>query len=259
MVQSGLVSVTCKTLSIPQILEAMGDLGLSMVEWSERWHIEAGAVAQAAEAARLSRDHGITVVGYGSYIKLGSGCDALPSLCSASALGAPVIRIWGGEQPSSELDEDAIAELAAEARTICDEAHHLGLKVALEWHKNSITDTNESALSFLKRVGRPNFRTLWQPTQALDLHERAEGLKQVMGQLEYLHVYHWDSRGRRPLVEGRHPWGGYLRSLDRRRVTPALLEFVQHDSMSQLAEDAKTLNDWITEISKESMNGKSVQ
>ncbi|HPZ15725.1 MAG TPA: TIM barrel protein [Sphaerochaeta sp.] len=259
MVQSGLVSVTCKTLSIPQLLEAMGDLGLSMVEWSEKWHIEAGAIAQATEAARLSRQHNITVVGYGSYVKLASGCNALPSLRTASALGAPVVRIWGGERPSCELDEEDLASLAQEARAICDEGRKLGLTIALEWHKNSVTDTNESALSFLKRVGRENLRTLWQPTQALDPTERATGLKQVISQLGYLHVYHWDERGRRPLSEGREPWSGYLRSLDPRRVTPALLEFVQHDSMSQLAEDAKTLNGWIAEMNKESMNGKSVQ
>lgn len=252
MIVSGLVSVTCKTLTTGQVVEAMGDLHLSFVEWSEGWHLEAGAVDQAQAIRLLCEEHKIAIVGYGSYFKLGSGVDPMPSLRSAQALGSPSMRIWAGAKPSSEIDAYERKILVDELAYLCELAKPMGLQIALEWHKNTLTDTNESALDLLTQVDKQNLATLWQPTQALNEAQRLDGLVRIHPYLAYLHVYHWDRRGRRPLKEGEEQWAQYLKAtMDKGRKTAALLEFVQHDDLQQLSEDAQTLNEWIAELKKE--------
>ncbi|MBR5669349.1 MAG: hypothetical protein IKX15_07025, partial [Spirochaetales bacterium] len=86
---------------------------------------------------------------------------------------------------------------------------------------------------------------LWQPTQALTLEQRGEGLKMILPYLSYFHVYHWDATGRRPLEEGIELWRGYFSMLDENKDYYALLEFVKDDSEEQFYKDAEVLKEMI--------------
>ena len=89
------------------------------------------------------------------------------SLASAEALGAPTLRIWAGTKPSAEADAAYRAKLAGEAAMLAGMAAGKGIKLAFEWHRDTLTDTNESALRLLSDAGHPNLYCLWQPTVAL--------------------------------------------------------------------------------------------
>lgn len=158
MIIPGLVSATFKTESPDFVLAALKKADLHAVEWSENWHIPAGDAALARDLRERTLAQGAEIAAYGSYYRLGQNSDPakdfLPTLQSAAALGAPLIRIWGGGTASAELDADTRRELAVEARIVSDMAASEGIKVALEWHKNTVTDTNESGLSFLDEAAR---------------------------------------------------------------------------------------------------------
>ena len=100
MIIPGLVSATFKTESPDFVLAALKKADLHAVEWSENWHIPAGDTALARDLRERTLAQGAEIAAYGSYYRLGQNSnpakDFLPTLQSAAALGAPLIRIWGG-------------------------------------------------------------------------------------------------------------------------------------------------------------------
>ena len=245
MIRSGLVSATFKGLSVRQVLEIARNAGLNAIEWSENHHIPAGDEAFASTVRDLTLDFGLEIAGYGSYFRLGQGMDILPSLRTAKALGAHQMRIWAGAKSSADVSPEERKGLENELSGVCRISEDMGVVLNLEWHKNTLTDTNESGLALLQVIDSPNLRTLWQPTMALSETEREEGLKMILPYLSYMHVYHWDKSGRRPLEEGREQWGRYFNVLDENKDYYALLEFVKDDSEEQFYKDADVLKEML--------------
>ena len=243
MLIPGIVSATFKEKRAEDVIALCLKAGLKAIEWSENWHIADGDVEEAARIAALTAMNGLSVAAFGSYYRLGEHMDFSSRILCAKALGTKVIRIWGGEKPSNELTDSEREALIAEARSISSMAQRDGITIALEWHKNTVTDTNESGLNFLKEVSMNNFKTLWQPTQALSIPERIEGLKELQNYLVNLHVYYWDESGRRPLSEGAEIWREYLACVSGEHY--ALLEFVKDNTVEQFLSDAKTLHELI--------------
>ena len=246
MVRTGLVSATFKSQNASYVIESARFAGLEAIEWSENHHIPAGDLAFAREVARQTTDAGLKAAGYGSYFRLGQGMDIRTSLDTAAAMGIGQVRIWAGTKASADVSEDERAKLTEELSKVCHIASGYGMVLNLEWHKNTLTDTNESGLAVLRAVGSPNLRTLWQPTQALSFEQRAQGLAMISPYLSYMHVYYWDQSGRRPLSEGKEHWKRYLSLLDPRKDCYALLEFVMGDSQEQFFDDARTLKEIVS-------------
>lgn len=98
-----------------------------------------------------------------------------------------------GSNYIKEVSEREIPGIKIEGRTISAMAAENGIKIALEWHKNTVTDTNESAQDFLDEAAAENLYCLWQPTVALNMTERCAGLDMLerRGRLLNLHVYYW--------------------------------------------------------------------
>lgn len=248
MIIPGMVSATFKDLSIEEVLSIMGKADLKVIEWSENHHIEAGNLSMAREVASKTADKGIDIAGYGSYYRLGKGMDIRVSLDAASAMGCTQMRIWAGSKASADVTADERQTLVDELDEALEIAGSYGIILNLEWHKDTLTDTNESGFELLKQVDNPWLRTLWQPTQALSFDQRAEGLEMVVPYLSYLHVYYWDETGRRPFSEGIEHWRRYFSLLDEKSVYPALLEFVKGNTEEQFLMDAKALKELIEKI-----------
>lgn len=246
-IRKGIVSVTFKNLSVEAVIDLAVKAGLSGIEWSEGHHVPAEDTAEAARIGALTAISGLRTVEYGSYYKLGEGMDFRPRMLNAAALGTRTIRIWGGVKPSAELAADERATLVREAQRIADEASAMGMDIVIEWHRNTVTDTNESGLSFLEEVGRDNFRTLWQPSMAMDEEERKRGIRMLGKRIANLHVFHWDASGRRPLSEGKEEWKGYTKALCDDFSGYALMEFVKDDAPEQFLEDAAALSSWLSQ------------
>ena len=241
MIVPGIVSATFKTRSVEEVLSITSRAGLKAIEWSENHHIAKGDIKEAERVRALTEESGLEIAGYGSYFRLGKDMDIVPSIETALALGTKNVRIWAGEKPSSSLESEERSALLSELRDVVVKAAEYGVVLNTEWHKNTLTDENQSGLDMLSSLSCPNLRTLWQPTQALTFPERVAGLEMILPYLSYFHVYYWDESGRRPLEEGRKHWEKYFSLIGEEKKCFALLEFTMGDSVEQFEKDAATL------------------
>jgi sugar phosphate isomerase/epimerase len=246
----GLVSVTFRQLPPAEIVDLCVRAGLRAIEWGGDVHVPPGDLGCAAEVRRMTADAGLSVAAYGSYLRLGeyetpASFEAV--IETARALGAPSVRVWAGKRGSAQADDDYRRGVAEDALYLAGLAAKAEIFVCYEYHAETLTDTDASALELLRATHHPAIYTLWQPPHGLDVDARCASLVGVLRDLKYVHVFHWPQRGERvPLAAGAAGWLRYLRILrEHGRACPLLLEFVRDDDPAQLLADATTLHKWI--------------
>lgn len=256
MITPGLVSITFRKLSTDEIISLVKESGLKAIEWGGDIHVPHGDIAIAKEVGEKTRAAGLECAAYGSYFKLGKsapeGLDHRKVIDSAEALGTKTIRIWAGCKPSVEYSQEERDAIASEAREMADDAAAKNIRIALEFHRKTLTDTTGSALKFLKECAHPNILTYWQPPLDLDHTGKVESLKAVLNQLSNIHVFAWDMHAdgaltQHPLAAHIGDWKEYFSiasALPSNRY--AMLEFVKNDSQEQFLEDAETLKQLIS-------------
>lgn len=248
----GAVSVTFRDmhLGVDEALELLCETGLRTIEWSENVHLPENDPSGARDLRNRTRSAGISVAAYGSYYHLGTYGDPEKTfsrtLRNAAALEAPVVRIWAGNQGSQNTCDADFYRMCREAWTLAEMAAKEGIRLAFEWHKDTLTDTNHSAFRLLAEINHPNLFCLWQPTVALSPAERTAGLRQLyhLGRLINCHVYSWPGNTRSTLNAAE--WQYYLDAVGSLSEPHALLlEFVRDDSPDQFRQDASILTDLI--------------
>ncbi|NQX58671.1 sugar phosphate isomerase/epimerase family protein [Paenibacillus qinlingensis] len=255
MILPGLVSVTFRERSAIEILELSSHCGLKAIEWSENAHVQPGDAAGAHNLYARTIDSGMQIAAYGSYFRLLVNQQPeqvfRESLIAAKALHAPLIRIWAGTVPSSAASSDYYARIAQEAKLIAEMAAAEGIKVALEWHRGTLTDTNQSSMRLLEEADHANLFCLWQPTPELSVKERCEGLHELAERkkLLNLHAYYWEGDIRRPFAEGIHEWSQYLAQIDSREDRYMLMEFVMGNTVEQFKSDVAAIQQLLNELS----------
>jgi hypothetical protein len=233
----GLVSVTFRQLDPATIVSLAAAAGLAAIEWGGDVHVP--DVPAARRVAAQTAEAGLRVAALGSYLRLGHGGEAGAVVSTAAALGAPLVRVWAGKVPSVSADAAHRSAVVAAAREVASLAADAGVDVAFEYHRDTLTDTRESALRLLVDVDRPNVGTLWQPEPTRSVAENLGDLESVLPWLRNVHVFSWaPDRSRLPLDPA--PWGRYLGVLDGVDRC-ALLEFVAGDDPARLTADAATL------------------
>jgi len=130
---------------------------------------------------------------------------------------------------------------------LADMAAGAGMEIAMEFHRNTLTDEVDSTITLLLDVGAPNLTTYWQPPVDLDDAECLRQLESLMPWLSTVHVFSWwPSNNRLPLAARESLWRPVL---DRLAAEPreinALLEFVADDSPEQFTKDAADLHSWV--------------
>ncbi len=272
MIHPGLCSVTFDDLPVDTILSMVADTGLQGIEWGARHHVLHGDLETAKKVRDQTREAGLIVSSYGSYYRLGvsakEGLAFQTVAATARALGAPVNRIWAGNNEYGKTSAEEVSAWAEETRHIADVARDMGVKIAFEYHGGTLTNTSSDALKFIEEVDRPDVRLYWQPPHGYSVeHKRAE-LGLLLDRLENVHVFHWTigapnrdtvNPDIRPLKhpddffchllsDGREPWRRYLSLLrSTGRDHWALLEFVKDGSPESFRRDAATLVDLISE------------
>lgn len=262
MLKTGLCSITFRQLNAEQIISLVQKAGLDAIEWGSDCHAPPGDPATAATIRRQGGDAGITISSYGSYYKVldpdGAPEPFEPMLETAVALGTDTIRIWAGHHPSEGLEESYRNKLIETLRKNLDAAQKEGVRVALEFHANTMADSNFATAALLNALDHPNLFTYWQPVYWLsDPDYRMQGLEQLAPRVLNLHVFQWlfrpglgswgDSTDRRPLEDGAAEWQRYLRvPLPSPGEHFALMEFVRNDDPDQFLKDATVLRKWCT-------------
>jgi sugar phosphate isomerase/epimerase len=246
MLTSGLVSVTFRQLAPREIVQLALQAGLHGIEWGGDIHVPHGDISAARAVRQITADAGLQLLAYGSYFRFQPDQAFEPVLETAVALGAPLIRIWAGNQPSSSAGSDTHALIVAESRRIAQLAQQAGILVAYEFHANTLTDTTESALDLLRAAD--GMRTLWQPPHQIAVEAQLGSLRAILPWLANVHAFTWRGANnqRLPLADGAALWQPALDILvDSGRDHAVLLEFVAGDDPRNLLRDAATLNGWL--------------
>ncbi len=250
MLKSGLVSVSFRKLSFDEIIKEVAASGLKAIEWGGDVHVPHGDIEKAKEVHKKCKDEGLDIAAYGSYYKAGESESSIPFesvLATAVTLHAPTIRVWAGNKDSKDADEKYRLSVADDLKRIGDLAINAGISISLEYHVHTLTDTLDSALRLIKEVGHDNVLNYWQPPVNITHEECKAGLKSILPKLTNIHVYHWAYENndyiRFALAEGKERWREYFQIVKSANHTGyALLEFIKDDSLEQLRQDAKTLN-----------------
>ncbi|MET9226703.1 TIM barrel protein [Lentzea sp. NPDC003310] len=241
MLIPGLVSVTFRRLTVEEIGDLATECGLQAVEWGGDVHVPPGDFA----AARKALDTGLKVAAYGSYYRAGVSdrADLAPVLETAAELDAPYVRVWAGTAGSEETPDRApVVEALQHA---VEHAEAMGTKIALEYHRNTLTDTLDSTVRLLDEVD--GVVSYWQPSGGQDVFSAVHEVRTL--EPVTAHAFSWGPGGfqdRLPLAERRDLWKPVLNELGRDGVDRnVLLEFVRDDSPEQFREDAKALLGWL--------------
>lgn len=260
MIRSGLVSITFRSLSPEEIIDLVSRGGLDAIEWGGDVHCPHGNTARAEAVRAATENAGLNVSSYGSYYRAGvSGEEGLSHeavLDSAEALGAPIVRIWGGNVGTAKADDQTWTKVLDDTRRFTRLAAERSIGVSLEYHANTLTDTTEGALRMIRDVNDENLKLYWQPPNDLDYPRQKQGLQAVLPHVTWLHVFCWRIQEgtieRRPLAEGRDPWMEFFRILISRPMDRyALIEFVRGDEPEQFLRDARALRQWLGELNSE--------
>ena len=245
----GLTSVTFRQLPYQDIIDLARQARLNGIEWGSDIHVPEGNIPLAEEVAEQTAKAGLRVISYGSYYRLGTYENAKKEffkyLETASALKAPVIRVWAGTAEPDAISEVEFLRLASEAQAIAHMAEERGITVAFEYHRGTLTQDSRSALRLLRIADCANLKTYWQPNPDISFEENKRELQEILPYLSNIHVFHWEGANvRYPLAEGAKKWRDFISlSLDKR--PSYIMEFVKDDSGEQFLRDAAALKEWL--------------
>jgi sugar phosphate isomerase/epimerase len=249
MIHRGLVSVTFRKLKPEEIVRLVRQGGLEAIEWGGDVHVPHGDVETARAVARMTKDEGLRVAAYGSYYRVGEphSFTFQDVVDTAVQLGAPTIRVWAGARGSAVADAAYRAQVVTDSSKIADLAGAAGMTISYEFHSNTLTDTNASALKLLQEVNHPAVRCYWQPNVGATRDYCLAGLREVVPWLTNVHVFRWyPAQERWPLADGAQDWAHYLKPVAAMQGEHhALIEFVKDDSPEQFLHDAATLKQWL--------------
>lgn len=262
-------TVTLRSHSPEDVLRLLSSAGFDAVEWAGDTHVPPDDLETAKAIRALTENAGFEITSYGSYYQ----CDTLApasagpfsfnrgaqaALETADILGTSDVRVWAGRYASEVASTSYREEVAVCLQEFCDQALSLGMRVHLEFHRNTLTDTAESSLRLLDAVSRDNLYSYWQPRHGASVEENLADIDALGSRLSNVHVFHWRripgeefAVERLPLVEGRERWIQYFKAIDKIPGNRyAMLEFVRNDKTDQLFQDAKALRDIKGEATK---------
>jgi len=251
--KTGLVSISFRERSAAELIEEVVKAGQQGIEWGGDVHVPHGDILKAEQVARWTRDAGLESAAYGSYYRLAEpdSPEKEAVLDSAEALGVPTIRVWAGKKASQDASEDYRQAVKEDLRDLCTLADKRNLRISLEYHGNTLTDTIDSAVDFLADLPLPNLDSLWQPpnSQPEDICEKS--LTSILPRISNVHVFHWGKgafQDRYPLKDGIARWSSYFELLQAdTKPRWALMEFVKDDALAQYHDDARVLRGMLRE------------
>lgn len=238
---TGLVSVSFRAHAPREILCAMRDAGLSLIEWGSDIHAPCHDLARIDGLVALQREFGISCCSYGTYFRLGQTpiAELEPYLLAAKRLGTDTLRVWCGTKSGADMTEDEIRALLDECRAAAALAEKHGVTLCTECHLRTFTERPEDALRLMQDVHSPHFRTYWQPFQTRTAEQNLAYLRALAPYVTHVHVFQWKGADRFPLADGIAEWQAYLSLLGSPHTL--LLEFMPDDCLCSLTAEADAL------------------
>ena len=237
----GLVSVSFRENSPKEILDAMKNAKLSLIEWGSDIHAPCHDTERLHILAKLQEEYGIKCCSYGTYFRLGR--DDLNELekyaAAAEILGTDILRIWCGDRSADKYSPEEKRNFLEGAKRSSDMAEKLGVILCMECHNNSYTETIDGAVEIMEHVDSPYFRMYWQPNQFKSLQTNIEYAKRISPYVKNVHVFNWEGENKYPLRNATDTWKEYLSHFDEGKNL--LLEFMPDGRIESLKEEAEAL------------------
>ena len=237
----GLVSVSFRAHSPKEILQAMKDSDLSVIEWGSDRHAPCNDTERLREIAALQEEYGIRCSSYGTYFKFfKTPIEELEGyILAAKTLGTDRLRIWCGPKSGADMTQKEREELLALCRRAEEMARAHGVILCLECHKKTFTERLEDALWLMEEIGSPHLRMYWQPFQWLSAEENLRYARAIAPYTEYLHVFNWKGEDMLPLGDAEEEWRSYLAAFSTPRTL--LLEFMPDGRIESLPVETEAL------------------
>jgi len=249
----GLCSVTFRALPAAEVLRLGVAAGLDCVEWGADVHAPPSDPAALAGLRDRTVEAGLRVASYGAYWRAGVHPleDLRPVLEAARVLGAPRVRVWAGARGTDVATDETWRRVVDATRAAGELAQAHGLRLGLEFHGRTLTDSASSTARLLDLVGHPAVVPYWQPRLDDEPDAALEGLRSLVDRVDAVHVFSWwPGDHRLPLSDRADLWQPVLTELlSRHPGIDLLLEFVPDDDPSRLATEAATLRRWVQEVS----------
>lgn len=251
MLVPGLVSITFRQLTPNRIIELVKTSGLKCIEWGGDIHVPHGNLITARSIRCQCEDANLTLPAYGSYYRVGSDATDNPDLHavldSAAELGVDSVRIWAGPTGSAEITATRRSKIIETLHHDNELAIKYGLKLSLEYHANTLTDSNESVKQLMVELQDTEIQFYWQPPLGKSIEYHLDCLATVSSKLANIHAFNWqlDETGaiiRHPLRQATDNWRQFLNVAKQIPGSHAvMLEFIKNNSIEQFLADAKTL------------------
>ncbi|MBQ3545442.1 MAG: TIM barrel protein [Lachnospiraceae bacterium] len=237
----GLVSVSFRDKSPQEILIAMKKVGLSYIEWGSDIHAPKDNIENLKLLSELQNQNDIVCSSYGTYFVIGTTKtkELEAYIRAAQILGTDVLRLWCGNKDSEKYSESEKAELFDECRRLAEIAQGNNVKLCMECHSGTYTNTAKSSLELMKAVNSDAFRMYWQPQSFLCFEENVVFAKEISPFVENIHIFNWVKDKRLSLGEGIEHWKAYLAQFSKTKTL--LLEFMPDDKIDSLIDESRYL------------------
>lgn len=241
MPKLGLVSISFRKESPETILRAAANAGLSCIEWGSDVHAPCSDLERIHQIVQLQNQYGITCSSYGTYFRLGeTPVNELPAyIDAAKLLGTDILRLWCGCKSADNCTAEEKDQLFSQCRQAAAMAEEAGVKLCMECHIKSYTETMDGALELMKAVNSPAFRMYWQPNQFRTVEENICYAQALQEYITHIHVFQWKGKERFPLETGVEEWHRYLEALPGQHTL--LLEFMPDDQIDSLSKEVNAL------------------
>ena len=240
----GLVSISFRQHTPEEILSAMQQAGLAVIEWGSDVHAPCTDLGRLQEIAALQQKYGITCSSYGTYFRIGvTPAEELPQyIAAAKMLGTNILRLWCGTKNYDLFTAEEKEVLFAECKRLAKIAEKEQVILCMECHNNTFTNVKEGALELMKAVNSEVFCMYWQPNQNRTLQENVAYASLLSPYTKHLHVFNWKGTEKYPLHLATDTWKQYLDCYPACADRALLLEFMPDNRLESLAEEAKALH-----------------
>lgn len=226
--KTGVCSISFRDRSVEEIAAAVKKTPLEYIEWGSDVHLIVGKSITTK----------VPMSSYGTYFRLGTNhlSELMGYINTAKAHKTNVLRLWCGGVGSAETEDKKA--LFDECRRAAELAEGEGVKLCMECHMNTFTDTPESARELMEAVSSPAFRMYWQPNQYRSVEENIRSAKTLSSWVENIHVFNWEGDKRLPLEGAKDIWKRYLECFEKGTL---LLEFMPDNRLDTLPVEAESL------------------
>lgn len=189
--QIGLCTLSKMDSPVESVVQTAGNVGYDGVEIWGKDHVGDGTNAECRSIRDTTREHGLEIPVYGSYVRAGDpDFDETidRELQIAAQLDADLIRVWAGRQEHGGHDERHWEQVVEDLQTATDRAADRGLAVTVEKHANTLTNDVRGAARLIEAVDRARCRLNWQPVFGTPADEIVRDAERLVGLSNNVHM-----------------------------------------------------------------------